>query len=190
MTSGTVENAEISNPVTGVRIREPPADAPEGSADVHLDPGASGPPEHVHPDTEERFEVLDGDVVFRVDGRERTLEPGTTIRVAPGTAHTFRNDEDGDAAFRVRTLPANEQLGKVVATLFGLAQEGDTDPQGRPGVLQGAVMAAETIDDVYFTDVPYPVQRAVGTTLGPVGRALGYSATYERFLDEAYWQDR
>lgn len=188
MASGATRPVELSNPVTGVRIRDPPGDAPEGSADIYLDPGAPGPAEHVHPDTEERFEVLRGPVVFRVDGRERALAAGTEIRVSPGTPHTFRNDSEDPTAFRVRTVPPNERLGEVVATLFGLAREGDVDHRGRPGLLQGAVMADETLDDVYFTAVPRPLQRAVGSVLGPVGRALGYDATYERYLDEEFWR--
>lgn len=190
MSNGTTPEQAIANPVTGVTIGEPRTDQPEGTARVTMRPGASGPPEHVHPETEERFEVVEGPVVFCIDGRERSLSAGTEVRVAPETPHTFRNETDEEAVFRVRTVPANEQLGEVVATLFGLAQEGETDDTGRPGLLQGAVMAEATMDEVYFTGVPRDLQRAFGTVLGPVGRALGYRPTYEEYLTEEYWQTR
>ena len=45
----------------------------DGVAEIRLDPGAQGPAEHVHRTTEERFEVREGTVTFRIDGRERRL---------------------------------------------------------------------------------------------------------------------
>jgi len=177
----------ISNPVTGVAIRDAPG---EGAAEIRLAPGARGPAEHVHRTTEERFEVLAGEVAFRVDGRERTLDAGTEVRVSPGTPHAFRNPGDGAARLRVRTTPPNDRLGEAVATLFGLAHEGKVDDRGRPGALRAAAMAEATLDETYFTGVPYPLQRAFGATVGPLARRLGYDAVEERYLDEAFWRAR
>lgn len=184
MSDGEAPRA-IHNPVTGVRIREF-TDGREG-AEIVLEPGADGSAAHVHPEVEERFEVLAGRPTFRVDGRERTLEPGADIWVSPETPHAFRNDGDAPARVRVRTVPESVRLGEVVATLFGLAVEGKTDHEGRPHPLQAAVMAEATLDETYFADVPYPVQRTFGELLGPLGRALGYEATYERYTDESFW---
>jgi mannose-6-phosphate isomerase-like protein (cupin superfamily) len=183
----------ITNPVTGVTIRA--ADADGYDARVELPPGASGPPEHVHPTVEERFTVVEGPVRFRVDGRERTLPAGETVWVSPGTAHTFANPvggprETGDptgAVLGVTTVPESERLAATVATLFGLAREGRTDDRGRPGLLQGAVMA-EAVPETRLAGVPAGLQRALGATLGPVGRALGYEATYDRHRRAAYWR--
>ena len=177
----------ISNPVTGVSIRDAPG---EGAAEIRLAPGAQGPAEHVHRTTEERFEVLAGRVAFRVDGRERTLGAGTGLRVSPGTPHAFRNPGDEPARLTVRTVPPNDRLGEVVATLFGLAHDGAVDERGRPGPLRAAAMAEATLDETYFTGVPYLLQRAFGAALGPAARRLGYGATEERYLDEAFWQAR
>ena len=176
----------VTNPVTGVTVRE--AD-PEGwDVEIRLAPGARGPAEHVHRSVEERFEVRQGEATFSVGGRERVLDPGTEVRVSPGTAHAFGNDADVETVLLGRTVPGSDELGRVVATLFGLAREGKTDERGRPGFLQGAVIAEETVDETYFAGVPYGVQRAVGRVFGPVGRALGYRATYDRYLDESFWR--
>jgi mannose-6-phosphate isomerase-like protein (cupin superfamily) len=182
------ERVPVSNPVTGVSLLDVPGEA--GTAEIRLDPGAQGPAEHVHRTTEERFEVRDGTVTFRVDGRERRLGPGTEVRVSPGTPHTFRNETGETAAMRVRTVPSNDRLGAVVVTLFGLAHDGAVDSRGRPDFLQAMAMAEETLDETYFTGVPYGVQRALGGTFGPLARALGYEATQERYLDEAFWRGR
>jgi mannose-6-phosphate isomerase-like protein (cupin superfamily) len=177
----------IHNPVTGVVIRELTDDR-EG-AEVVLRPGATGPAAHVHPEVEERFEVMAGEPSFTVDGRERRLSPGADIWVSPGTPHAFANEGTVPARIRVRTRPESERLGEVVATLFGLAVEDETDADGRPHPLQAAVMAEATLDQTYFADIPYPVQRAFGDLLGPVGRALGYEATYDRYTEASFWRE-
>ena len=130
------------------------------------------------------------------DGRE-----GAEVVLRPGAegpaAHIHPRIEErfevlaGRPTFTVdgreRTVEPGADL--CVATLFGLAAEGKTDADGRPSPLQAAVMAEATLDETYFADVPYPVQRALGDLLGPVGRALGYEATYERYTDEAFWRE-
>jgi mannose-6-phosphate isomerase-like protein (cupin superfamily) len=189
MSAGTpTDPLPVSNPVTGVTLREVPG--VEGVAEIRLAPGAQGPAEHVHRTTEERFTVTEGTVIFRVDGRERRLDPDAEVRVSPGTAHTFRNEGSEAAAMRVRTVPESDRLGAVVVTLFGLAHEGAVDDRGRPGFLRAMAMAEATLDETYFTGVPYPVQRLLGETLGPLARALGYDPVEERYLAESYWRER
>ncbi len=192
----------VFNPVTGVQVRLPatvdrevlsaiggvPEDGGEPDAvAIDLPPGARGPPEHVHPSTEERFAVVEGTVTFRVDGRERRLERGASVWVSHGTDHTFHNDGDRPARLYARTVPESEALAEVVATLFGLAVEGRTDDRGRPGPLQAAAIA-ERVDETHLAGVPVAAQRLYGRALGPVARALGYEATYDRFLDRSFWE--
>ena len=43
--------------------------------------------EHVHPGTEERFEILAGRAAFRIAGVERIADPGDVVVVSPGTPH-------------------------------------------------------------------------------------------------------
>ena len=52
-----------------------------------LDAGMAGPPLHVHPTAEDRFEVLEGTLEFCVDGQWRTLRPGESA-AAPAGSHT------------------------------------------------------------------------------------------------------
>ena len=55
-----------------------------------LAPGASGPPAHTH-DEPEDCTVVEGAVVFLLDGVERTFSAGDEIVIPPGCVHTFRN---------------------------------------------------------------------------------------------------
>lgn len=45
------------------------------------------PPKHLHPDQDERFEVLSGELRVRHGENEVTLGPGETIEIPRGTAH-------------------------------------------------------------------------------------------------------
>jgi len=52
-------------------------------------------PPHWHPDCEECIHVLAGEGVTWVDGEEFPMNPGDTIRIAPGERHVTRNTGDG-----------------------------------------------------------------------------------------------
>ena len=188
MADNSPDAVSVSNPVTGVSLHPVPDD--ERAAEIRLAPGAQGPAEHVHRRSEERFEVRKGTVTFRADGRERELTPDTEIRVSSGTLHTFRNDSAVEASMYVRTVPQSDRLGEVVVTLFGLAHDGKVDERGRPSFLRAMAMAEATLDETYFTGVPYGVQKALGETFGPLARALEYEPTEDRYLDEAFWRER
>ena len=45
------------------------------------------PPEHLHPSQVERFEVLEGAILARIDGVEHRHEEGATFEVPAGTPH-------------------------------------------------------------------------------------------------------
>jgi quercetin dioxygenase-like cupin family protein len=68
--------------------------------------GGSGnlPPEHLHPEQDERFEVLDGAVRTIIDGVERRYEEGESFGVPAGTPHQMTGD--GPARVRWEVTPA------------------------------------------------------------------------------------
>ncbi|MDY6780343.1 MAG: cupin domain-containing protein [Halobacteria archaeon] len=183
----------VSNPVTGLR-----GAALETSDDTDgeysrglgvLPPNVDGPPEHMHPEIEERFEVLEGEMVVTRDGRDRYLTAGDEVEIPPGTPHTFRNDSDEVASFVNEARPPG-RLAEVVLTLAGLAHEGKVNDDGLPGPLQSAAMANELGDETVFTSVPPSVQDVVGSVLGPVANALGYEAVYSKYAEEEFWEER
>ena len=47
------------------------------------------PPEHLHPQQAERFEVLEGAIRAVIDGDERRYGQGDQFEVPPGTRHTM-----------------------------------------------------------------------------------------------------
>ena len=48
-------------------------------------------PPHVHPNAEERYEVVSGELDVQVDGEWSTVAAGEQRTVPPGTEHAFRN---------------------------------------------------------------------------------------------------
>jgi quercetin dioxygenase-like cupin family protein len=60
------------------------------------------PPEHLHPNQVERFEVLEGAVRTIVDGVERRYETGDRFDVPAGTRHQMTGDGPARMHWEVR----------------------------------------------------------------------------------------
>jgi quercetin dioxygenase-like cupin family protein len=52
-------------------------------------PRGKATPLHAHPEAEESFYVIDGDIVVHVDGNDHQLTTGATTTVRRGTPHAF-----------------------------------------------------------------------------------------------------
>lgn len=172
----------IENPVTGERVvfRKTAADT-KGELvviDVYVDPHGFVASTHLHPSQEERFEVLTGTLELRV-GRETVVaRPGDVVVVPPGTPHRFRNAGEERAHFVCEVRPAL-QFGPLLETMFALAADGKTNRKGMPNPLRLAVIAQAHFDTARLPFPPAWMQR-LGLALGaPLGRLLGYRASYE-----------
>jgi mannose-6-phosphate isomerase-like protein (cupin superfamily) len=151
--------------------------------------GNAGPSEHIHPGYDESFEVVQGEFVFRIEGREQRAGPGGRLVSRKGSRHTFRNVGNGLGVVIGETRPA-ARVGAVIATLFGLAHEGQLTPDGRPKLFQGMVIGSEYADDTVFTKPAPAIAIPVAKVLAPIGRRLGYRPTYDRFLEDSWWATR
>ena len=171
----------IENPVTGERLvfRKTSRET-NGEAVVvegFVKPKGVVAAAHVHPQQEERFQVLRGSVGFRVGRKRIVAGPGERLTVPAGTAHKFWNAGDDEAHFVCEIRPAG-QFEQLIETMFGLAADGKTNRKGLPGPLRLAVIARHHFDDVRLPFPPASLQR-LGLALGaPLGRLLGYEPTY------------
>jgi quercetin dioxygenase-like cupin family protein len=134
---------------------------------------------HVHPQQTERFDVLEGNVRFRIGGDELVLGAGGTALVAPGTPHRFWNAGDTDARFVCEIAPALH-FESLIETMFTLAAEGKTNARGFPNPLQLAVIAQAHFDTVRLPFPPAALQRAALGVGAPLGRLVGYRERRER----------
>jgi quercetin dioxygenase-like cupin family protein len=97
----TVENPDTGERVTFVSI------TPEllVMEDVWPRPGHRAI-EHVHPEMEERWEVLEGRAAFRVGRQEREARAGETVVAPPGVPHLAWNPADAPVHLRIEMRPA------------------------------------------------------------------------------------
>jgi len=68
-------------------------------------PPMSGPPLHVHSREDEWFYVLDGEIVFQLDGERHTVGPGGLVYSPRNVVHAYQNFTDRDARLLIATMP-------------------------------------------------------------------------------------
>jgi len=180
----------ISQPVTGEWIFSlESAEQTGGEYErgvLVLRPGNMGPPEHYHPSYEERFEVLQGEFVFLVEGEEVHASVGDRVVVAPGVRHTFRCVGDEYGALTGETWPA-ANIVEVLKTMFGMAHDERLLPDGRPHFLHAMVMARAFANNTVFTTPPPEIVLPLSYVVAPIAMALGVELIQERYLDDNFW---
>jgi quercetin dioxygenase-like cupin family protein len=162
---------EIHDPVLAQRYRL----TREGDVlrnELTADPG-SAVPEHVHPHIEERFEILEGEWSFRVNGEERRAGPGHRLSVPAGARHSFANVGHQAGRFIAEIEPAMDMEG-FFAESAELARAGMFCRPGVPKGLRGALAASEFAERYSDTTVmlfpPRPVQRVAFPLLARIER--------------------
>ena len=171
----------IENPVTGERlVFERTAAETNGEYvrfECFVQPSGFVAAAHVHPYQAERFEMLEGFLTFTVDGEELPAQAGDVVLVPAGRKHQFWNAGESEARFKCEVSPALD-FEQLIETMFSLAQDGKTNRKGMPNPLRLAVIAQAHFDTVRLPFPPAWMQR-VGLAVGaPLGRLLGYRATY------------
>jgi hypothetical protein len=92
-------------------------------------------------------------------------------------SHDWWNAGAEEALVRVEIRPGR-RFEEMARNLFGLAQDGKTDRQGMPTLLQAALFAQEFADVIQFTRPPALVQRLLFGVLAPWARLRGYQGSY------------
>jgi mannose-6-phosphate isomerase-like protein (cupin superfamily) len=173
------------NPATGeiARLNVAPAetDGRRLEADLWLQPGAAVVGAHVHGLFSERFEVVTGEVGFRLGDDERVAGAGDpAITVPVGTVHDWWNAGPGIARVRV-TVEADPdapghpatRFAESIEVLFSLGALGRVDAKGLPGPLWLAAIAREYRDVVRFVRPPAVVQAMLFGPLAALARRTG-----------------
>lgn len=149
--------------------------------------GNAGPPEHIHPTYDEHFDIVQGEFIFKIAGKEQHAGAGDKLVVLKGTPHTFRCVGHEVGAVIVETRPA-ARTGEVIATLFGMAHEGSLTSAGQPKFLHAMVIGSEYADDTVFTSPPPAIAIPVAKLMAPFARALGYRSNDPKYLQEEFWR--
>jgi len=143
-------------------------------------PGGFVAAEHVHPNQEERYEILAGELNVRLDGREQVLRAGDRVVVPAGRPHVWRNAGLEEVRFRCEVTPALH-FETFLETFFGLASDGKTNQKGLPNPLQLAVLARAYQDEIRLARPAPVVQTLLFAPLAMAGRLMGYRSSYPRY---------
>jgi mannose-6-phosphate isomerase-like protein (cupin superfamily) len=162
-----------------VRTAAADTDGERSVMDLYVAPGGFAADYHQHPASEERFTLVRGRLRVSIAGRDVILdEAGQTVAVPPGTSHRFFSASENEMTFAVvefsRRAARFETL--LLRELFGLAEDGKSDSQGIPNLMQTSLTLREYSDVLRFTGRPWPVQRALYGSVAPVAKLLGYHA--------------
>jgi quercetin dioxygenase-like cupin family protein len=135
-------------------------------------PGGKPPPKHFHPHQDERFEVVEGKLSFRLGSIDRELVAGEEIEVPAGVAHQVWNPNDETARVTWETRPAlrTEDWFRGVDALVRRAGE------KAPSALAYATLLSEYRDCFRLAVGPDPLVGPVIKVLGAVGRRRGHRA--------------
>lgn len=175
----------IENPVHGETVtflkRARDTDGEFVRFEVRVEPGGSGPPEHVHENQEEYFQVLEGTLTGRVDGEPITLTAGDEYTIWPDTPHEWGNGSDDEELAVLAEVRPALQFEEMLETAYGLARDGVLDESGANDPLQMALFASEYWETNHLTSPPPLVQKAMAVVLAPVARLLGYQAYYPEY---------
>ena len=164
----------VENPVTGERFTfTATAASTEGELlafDFALEPGGAVPMPHVHPEQSERFEVVAGEMRFRVGLRTIVAGPGDVLLVEPGVAHSFANAGAEEARLRVEVRPALA-MEEMFADVIALAEAGRMSARGMPRSLLDLALLARTYDrEAHAPLLGRPLQRLLLAPLVALAR--------------------
>ena len=150
---------------------------------VECEPTLERPPLHIHPRSEERFEVVAGTVSYVLGpGAAKRATAGDAVVIPAGSAHTWWN-EGGETLKMRGTLAPAGRFDRFMETIYGLTRGGKVNAKGVPHLLQLAVVAHAHRDDWVPAALPAVVRAAVIPMLAAVGRLLGYRPWYPRYSE-------
>ena len=166
----------LENPATGDRIAfDEHAQQATGQlhARVVLAPNGPEVPLHIHPHQDERYVVIAGTVLVRIDGALRRISSGHALEIPRGTPHAIWNAEGEEALVVWQQRPALRAT-ELAERLFALAID-----EGRPGgwprrALSLAIVLDEFGDELRLVRPIGWWTRLVARAMAPLARRLGY----------------
>jgi quercetin dioxygenase-like cupin family protein len=159
----TTATEPVHDPVHRARHAFTP-DGENMVVDTWLEPGGVLPP-HLHPQQEEYWSVVEGEVEVLAGKEKRILRPADgEVPVMPGTKHGLKNLSGETVHARCRVIPALH-LEEFLTESAAAAQDGLFTRGGIPRGLRGARWGARFLkrhrDETVMTFPPRFVQSAM-----------------------------
>jgi quercetin dioxygenase-like cupin family protein len=135
-------------------------------------------PEHIHPLQENSFEIISGNFIFRLNGKEQVVGAGQSINIPANVPHHFWNSGDIDAHYLQEFRPALK-IDRFFETFFALARDGKLNKNGIPNFFQVSIIGLAHKDEIRLTRPPWILQNIIYKILSPFGKLMGYRADYK-----------
>ncbi len=121
-------------------------------------------PVHVHTISDEKFEILEGEITIKINGKEKIFKKGDKINITRGTAHTGYNSGNKEAIVRCIVEPAYS-MEDYIYTTVRLSNMGKTNKKDLPNPFMIAAMGYKYKEQAYM---PYfiPLQKLYFSTIG------------------------
>jgi quercetin dioxygenase-like cupin family protein len=176
----------ICNPLSGEQIIIRRTAAQSGGAvldwELVLAPGGRVPSSHAHPEQEECFTVLAGQMRFRVGRRRVTAGPGDTVRVPPGIVHHFANAGSEPARVAVQSRPALN-MEDLLETAAAMARDQHAAARNLPRPIDLMLFMRDFEHEVRAPYLPAALVRAVVRLVAWLAGRRGLDAHYRRLRD-------
>ena len=173
----------IENPVTGERIVIHRSADDTGGAllawELVLAPGGRVPSSHAHPEQEERFTVVEGQLNLRIGSRPMVLGPGRSVAIPPGTVHSFANVRSEPVRVLVETRPALA-MEELLATAAAMARQQRSSSRLLPNPVYLALFMRDFHREVRAPYLPAVLVRFVTGGIATLARWCGRDAGYRR----------
>jgi mannose-6-phosphate isomerase-like protein (cupin superfamily) len=137
--------------------------------------------EHLHPNQDERFTIVEGEAHFTVAGKEKTVKAGETIVVPASVRHSEGNLGSIEIAGVVELRPAlrTKEFHEAVA---GLVADGKTTSRGAPkNPLQLGATFWYFRHESRVTSPPIWMQKLMLPTPAMLAKVLGVEPYYQRW---------
>ena len=113
--------------------------------------------------------------------KPKYIKSADQFRITANEIHSMWNDSDQPAIANWKITPAlNSQY--LFETTVGLANEGKTNTEGLPSLLQLAVMLPYFASVFRTVKPPYAWQKAIFNLLAPIARMKGYEPFYKKYI--------
>lgn len=173
----------LENPAAGERIIFRQTASETGGAYTQFEqeltrPGAGASAQHIHLQTDERFEILEGAATYTLNGKDYAAGVGEVVEISRGTLHRNPWNRDGGVVRLLRTVTPPSGAELFYETFYGLERDGK-----KLTLLQAALTSHYIRSETYFfpPNLPMEVQRAAIPLVALLARLLGYKPWYPKY---------
>ena len=144
-----------------------------------IEPFAPGPPEHIHTNFGEVFEVSNGELSILVNGEVKKIRPGQILHIPKGTPHKPFN-ETADTIHTKGMIAFPEKFAFHLAQVYGMMDKDPSFGKSAATMFQMSLLNQAGFDS-YLAGPPLLVQQTMALILAPATRLFGFKSYYPEF---------